>query len=104
MPTSAQTLEGATPVTVIGSKVYVGGAHVAKADVMASNGVIHVINKSTAEAELEALRSPGAADTRARGSTTIREAITRRISSGLPTPSASEPSGADEYASCWAVP
>jgi len=30
---------------VTGTKVYVGGALVTKADVMASNGVIHVINK-----------------------------------------------------------
>ena len=46
MLTSAQTLEGATlPIRVSGTKVYVGGALVTKADVMASNGVIHVINK-----------------------------------------------------------
>ena len=29
----------------MGGKVYVDGAQVVKADVMASNGVIHVINK-----------------------------------------------------------
>ena len=46
MLTSAQTLEGATlPIRVSGTKVYVGGALVTKADVMASNGVIHVIDK-----------------------------------------------------------
>jgi uncharacterized surface protein with fasciclin (FAS1) repeats len=43
---SARTLEG-KPVTirVSGGKVIVGGATVVKANVMASNGVIHVINK-----------------------------------------------------------
>jgi len=46
MLTSATTLEGASvPIRVSGTKVYVGGAKVIKADVMASNGVIHVINK-----------------------------------------------------------
>jgi len=46
MLTSAKTLEGARlPIRVSGTKVYVGGALVTKADVMASNGVIHVINK-----------------------------------------------------------
>ena len=46
MLTSATTLEGASlPIHVTGGKVYVGGAQVIKADVMASNGVIHVINK-----------------------------------------------------------
>ena len=46
MLTSAKTLEGATlPIHVSGTKVSVGGALVTKADVMASNGVIHVINK-----------------------------------------------------------
>ncbi|HTZ05547.1 MAG TPA: fasciclin domain-containing protein [Gaiellaceae bacterium] len=46
MLTSATTLEGASvPIRVSGTKVYVGGAQVIKADVMASNGVIHVINK-----------------------------------------------------------
>jgi len=46
MLTSATTLEGASlPIHVSGTKVYVGGAQVIKADVMASNGVIHVINK-----------------------------------------------------------
>ena len=46
MLTSAKTLEGGTlPIHVAGTKVYVGGALVTKADVMASNGVIHVINK-----------------------------------------------------------
>jgi len=41
-----KTLQGGQfPVKVSGSKVYVGGARVIKADVMASNGVIHVINK-----------------------------------------------------------
>ena len=44
--TSATTLEGAAlPIRASGGKVYVGGARVIKADVMASNGVIHVINK-----------------------------------------------------------
>ena len=44
--TSAKTLEGGTlPIRVSGTKVYVDGALVTKADVMASNGVIHVINK-----------------------------------------------------------
>jgi uncharacterized surface protein with fasciclin (FAS1) repeats len=46
MLTSAKTLEGASvPIRVSGKKVYVGGAQVVKADVKASNGVIHVINK-----------------------------------------------------------
>lgn len=46
MLTSAKTLEGATlRIRVDGSKIYVGGALVTKPDVMASNGVIHVINK-----------------------------------------------------------
>ena len=44
--TSATTLEGAAlPIRTSGGKVYVGGARVIKADVMASNGVIHVVNK-----------------------------------------------------------
>jgi len=43
---SAKTLGGkALPITVSGGKVLVGGATVVKADVMASNGVIHVVNK-----------------------------------------------------------
>ena len=43
---SAKTLEGSTvPIKVSGGKVYVDGAQVVKADVAASNGVIHVINK-----------------------------------------------------------
>jgi uncharacterized surface protein with fasciclin (FAS1) repeats len=43
---SATTLEGGTvPIKVSGGKVYVDGAQVVKADVAASNGVIHVINK-----------------------------------------------------------
>ena len=43
---SAKTLEGGTvPIKVSGGKVYVDGAQVVKADVAASNGVIHVINK-----------------------------------------------------------
>jgi uncharacterized surface protein with fasciclin (FAS1) repeats len=46
MLTSAKTLEGASvPIRVSGTKVYVGGAQVIKADVTASNGIIHVINK-----------------------------------------------------------
>ena len=46
MLTSATTLEGASvPIRVSGGKVYVGGAQVIKADVKASNGIIHVINK-----------------------------------------------------------
>jgi uncharacterized surface protein with fasciclin (FAS1) repeats len=44
--TSATTLEGAAlPIRASGGKVYVGGAQVIKANVLASNGVIHVINK-----------------------------------------------------------
>jgi uncharacterized surface protein with fasciclin (FAS1) repeats len=44
--TSATTLEGAAlPIRTSGGKVYVGGAQVIKANVLASNGVIHVINK-----------------------------------------------------------
>ena len=43
---SAKTLEGKSlPIRVTAGKVLVGGATVTKADVMASNGVIHVINK-----------------------------------------------------------
>ena len=43
--TSATTLEGsAVPIRVENGKVYVGGAQVVKANVTASNGVIHVIN------------------------------------------------------------
>ena len=43
---SAKTLEGKSlPIRVSGGKVIVGGATVTRADVMASNGVIHVINK-----------------------------------------------------------
>jgi len=43
---AAKTLEGQSlPITVANGKVIVGGATVTKADVMASNGVIHVINK-----------------------------------------------------------
>jgi len=43
---SAKTLEGASlSIRVAGGKVYVGGAQVTTPDVMASNGVIHVINK-----------------------------------------------------------
>ena len=43
---SAKTLEGKSlSITVMGGKVLVGGATVIKANVMASNGVIHVINK-----------------------------------------------------------
>jgi len=43
---SVKTLEGGSlSVKVAGDKVYVGGAQVIKPDVMASNGVIHVINK-----------------------------------------------------------
>jgi uncharacterized surface protein with fasciclin (FAS1) repeats len=43
---SAKTLEGkSVPIRVTGGKVRVGGATVIKADVMASNGIIHVINK-----------------------------------------------------------
>jgi uncharacterized surface protein with fasciclin (FAS1) repeats len=46
MLTSAKTLEGASvPIHVSGGKVYVGGAQVIKADVKASNGIIHVIDK-----------------------------------------------------------
>ena len=46
MLTSATTLEGASlPIHVTGGKVYVGGAQVIKANVMASNGIVHVINK-----------------------------------------------------------
>ena len=43
---SAKTLEGdSLAIKVSGGKVYVDGAQVVKADVAASNGVIHVINK-----------------------------------------------------------
>jgi transforming growth factor-beta-induced protein len=43
---SAKTLQGKSlKIRVKGGKVIVGGAAVAKADVLASNGVIHVINK-----------------------------------------------------------
>ena len=43
---SVKTLEGASlSDKVVGGKVYVGGAQVITPDVMASNGVIHVINK-----------------------------------------------------------
>jgi uncharacterized surface protein with fasciclin (FAS1) repeats len=43
---SVKTLQGgAVSVKVTGGKVYVGGARVIRPDVMASNGVIHVINK-----------------------------------------------------------
>jgi uncharacterized surface protein with fasciclin (FAS1) repeats len=43
---SATTLEGKSlPIRVSGGKVIVGGATVIKANVRASNGVIHVINK-----------------------------------------------------------
>ena len=43
---SAKTLNGKPlSIRVSGGKVLVGGATVTKADVMASNGVIHVVNK-----------------------------------------------------------
>jgi uncharacterized surface protein with fasciclin (FAS1) repeats len=43
---SAKTLEGnSVSIRVSGGKVIVGGATVIEANVMASNGVIHVINK-----------------------------------------------------------
>ena len=43
---SAKTLQGKSlSIRVSGGKVLVGGATVTKADVMASNGVIHVVNK-----------------------------------------------------------
>jgi uncharacterized surface protein with fasciclin (FAS1) repeats len=43
---SAKTLNGASlPIRVSGGKVLVGGAAVTKADVTASNGVIHVVDK-----------------------------------------------------------
>jgi uncharacterized surface protein with fasciclin (FAS1) repeats len=43
---SAKTLEGkSVPIKVSGGKVMVGGATVVKANVQASNGVIHVINR-----------------------------------------------------------
>lgn len=43
---SAETLEGSTvAVKASGGKVFVGGAQVVKADVAASNGIIHVIDK-----------------------------------------------------------
>jgi uncharacterized surface protein with fasciclin (FAS1) repeats len=46
MLASAKTLEGAKlPIRVAGTKVYVGGALVTKANVMTSNGIIHVVNK-----------------------------------------------------------
>ena len=44
--TSAKTLEGSSfAIKVKGGKVYAGGAQVVTPDVMASNGVIHVVNK-----------------------------------------------------------
>src|SRR3954469_15802735 len=44
--TSARTLEGSrVGIRASGGKVYVGGARVIKPDVIASNGVIHVIDK-----------------------------------------------------------
>ena len=43
---SAKTLNGkAVPIRVSGRNVFVGGARVTTADVKASNGVIHVVNK-----------------------------------------------------------
>jgi uncharacterized surface protein with fasciclin (FAS1) repeats len=42
---SLKTLNGRVSVRVRGGKVYVGGARVTTADVPASNGVIHVIDK-----------------------------------------------------------
>jgi uncharacterized surface protein with fasciclin (FAS1) repeats len=43
---TAKSLEGESlPIRVSGGKVIVGGATVIKANVIASNGVIHVINK-----------------------------------------------------------
>jgi uncharacterized surface protein with fasciclin (FAS1) repeats len=43
---SVKTLNGASlAIRVTGGKVFVGGAQVVTPDVMASNGVIHVINK-----------------------------------------------------------
>jgi uncharacterized surface protein with fasciclin (FAS1) repeats len=43
---SAKTLEGGSlTIHVSNGKVYVGDAQVIKPDVMASNGVIHVINQ-----------------------------------------------------------
>ena len=43
---SAKTLNGkAVPIRVSGRNVFVGGARVTTADVEASNGVIHVVNK-----------------------------------------------------------
>ena len=44
--TSVKSLEGSTlSVRVTGGRVFIGGAQVIKPDVLASNGVIHVINK-----------------------------------------------------------
>ena len=44
--TSVKTLQGGSlSVKIAGGQVYLGGARVIKPDVMASNGVIHVINK-----------------------------------------------------------
>ena len=43
---SAKTLNGkALKIRVKGGKVLIDGATVTKADVMASNGIIHVVNK-----------------------------------------------------------
>lgn len=44
--TSVKTLEGATvKISVRGGHVYVNNAEVIKANVMATNGIVHVINK-----------------------------------------------------------
>ena len=43
---SVKTLNGqSAPIRVTGGKVYAAGAQVVKADVTASNGVIHIVNK-----------------------------------------------------------
>lgn len=42
---SATTVSGQTlPISMMGSQAMIGNAHVVKADVMASNGIVHVID------------------------------------------------------------
>ncbi len=73
--TTAQTLEGGSlSIRVAGGNVYVGGARVLEANVMASNGVIHVINKVLIPPTLLRDRwSPGVEHRERRGSTSPPE-------------------------------